>query len=82
MQLKAIPDKDLRDYRIATQSYASLLASLAQSQARISPHVDPRYLIPDKLIADARSHALDAFAKADENMKTVANIGANRAGGR
>jgi hypothetical protein len=82
VQLKQAADKDARDLRIATESYASLLASFPASQTRIAPHVDARYLIDDKLIAEARSRALDAFAKADENMKAVGNIDAYRARGR
>jgi hypothetical protein len=78
VKLKETADKDLRDYRIAVESYATLTSSLPASQAKIGPHVEPRYLIDEKLIGEARARALDAYAKAGENMKAVASMATYR----
>ncbi|MDB5924337.1 MAG: hypothetical protein JWN13_3273 [Betaproteobacteria bacterium] len=81
VRMKGAVDKDLRDYRIAVESYATLLESFPASQARLAPYVAPTLLIDPKLMKDARQQALDAFEGADQNIKRVANIGGSRGSG-
>jgi len=75
--LKTAVDRDLRDYRIATESYASLLDSLPGAQAKLAPHVNAAWLIDRKTIGDAKAAALDALARTDENTKRVTQIDAS-----
>jgi len=70
--------RDFRELRIAAESYASLLESLPQAQAKIAPHVNPASLADEKTIADARTAALDALARVDENTKKVTSLDAYR----
>lgn len=78
VRLKAPLDKDFRDYGIAVKSYASLLGSLAASQAGIAPYVDNALLIDDTLIKTSRQRALDAYASTGQNMKQVTSLDAYR----
>jgi hypothetical protein len=77
--MKGVVDKDLRDYRIAVESYSTLLESFPASQGRLAPYVAATLLIDPKLMNDARQQALDAYAGADQNIKRVVNIGGARA---
>ncbi|MGZ5260996.1 MAG: hypothetical protein ACXWC0_25540, partial [Burkholderiales bacterium] len=81
VRMKGVVDKDLRDYRIAVESYSTLLESFPASQARLAPYVAPTLLIDPKLMKDARQQALDAYAGADQNIKRVVNIGGPRDSG-
>ena len=76
--LKAAVDRDLRDYRIATESYASLLDSLPGAQAKLAPHVNAAWLIDEKTIGEAKAAALDALARTDENTKQATQLDARR----
>ncbi len=78
VRLKQALDKDVRDYRVAVESYASLLPTLAVSQAKIAPFVESSALIDDRLIADARRQALDAHAAAEQNIGRVTSLDAYR----
>jgi hypothetical protein len=70
---------DLREYRIASESYVTLLGSLPASQAKIAPYVPDSSLLDAKAVKDARESALDALARTEENVKQVAHIGPERA---
>ena len=78
IRIKGSVDKDLRDYRIAVESYATLLDSFPASQARLAPFVPPSLLIEPGLISDARQQALDAYKSTDQNIKKVVDISAYR----
>ena len=80
VRLKALVDKDFRDYRIAVESYASLLESFPATQAKLAPYVEPALLIDEKLVGNARQQALDAYAGADQNIKRVGTLQAYRVG--
>lgn len=73
-RLRHVIDKDLRDFRIAVDSYTSLVEKFAASQSKIAPFVEPAVLIDEKTVKDARQAALDAFARADENTKRVTQL--------
>jgi hypothetical protein len=78
VQLKEALDKDARDYKIAVDSYASLLGSLTASQMKIAPFVDSGLMIDERLVRDARQSALDAYAATDQNIRQVTNLDAYR----
>jgi hypothetical protein len=78
VQLKEALDKDARDYKVAVESYASLLQSLSRSQAKVTPFAEPGLVIDERLIRDARQSALDAYAATDQNIRQVANLDAYR----
>ena len=80
MQLKEALDKDARDYKVAVESYASLLQSLPRSQATVAPFAEPGLVIDERLIRDARQSALDAYAATDQNIRRVTNLDAYRKG--
>jgi hypothetical protein len=80
MRLKNTVDKDSRDYRIAVESYASLLASFPESQAKLAPYVDRALLVDPALLAKARQHALDAHASVEQNVKRISTLKAYRVG--
>lgn len=75
--LKSSVDRDLRDYRIATESYASLLDTLPAAQAKLAPHVNAAWLADEKTIRDAKAAALDALARTEENTKQATQLDAN-----
>ena len=70
--------RDLREYRIASESYSTLLESLAASQAKIAPYVPEALLLDPKAVKDARESALDALARTEENVRQVARLGPER----
>jgi hypothetical protein len=78
VRLKTALDSSSRDYRIAVESYATILESLPQSEARIAPFVESVPRIDPTLVAKARRHALDALGAADQNIRQVANLDAYR----
>jgi hypothetical protein len=78
VQLKQPVDADLREYRIAVESYASLMSGLAVSQAKIAPFVDASLLIDERSIGEARQRALDAYAATEQNARQTADLGAYR----
>ena len=78
VRLKQALDKDVRDYRIAAESCASLLQTLPASQAKIAPFVGTETLVDAETIAKARKSTLDAFAAADQNIQKAANLGSRR----
>jgi hypothetical protein len=75
-RLKQAVDKDLRDDRIAVESYRTLLASLPASQAKVAPYVEGMPLVEDALVEQAGAQALDAYRAAEQNVKQVADLGA------
>ena len=77
VRLKQGLDKDVRDYRIAVESYRSLLQTLPASQARIAQFVEAAALVDEQTIAAARKRALDDFAATDENIRQTASLGAS-----
>ena len=79
VRLKDNVDREFRDYRIATESYATLLESLPGAQAKITEHVKSVWLADEKAIRDARAAALDALARSDENIRKVIQLDAYRA---
>ena len=74
-QLKATLDKDARDYRIAVESYVSLLKTFPASQTKMAPHLEPEAVIDELTLENARKGALDAFAVADQNIRQAVSLG-------
>lgn len=71
---KSAVDRDLREFRIASESYASLVDTLPEAQAKIAPHVNAAWLADEQTIARARAHALDALARTDENTRQATRL--------
>jgi hypothetical protein len=80
VRLKSVVDAALRDYRIASESYASLLRSLPASQARVARYLDPAAIIDDRTIGESAARALDALARTDENIRQLTRLDAYRGG--
>jgi hypothetical protein len=78
VQMKGAVDKDLRDYRMAVESYSMLLESFPASQAKVAPYVEPALLIDEKLLGNARQRALDAYADTDQTIKRISTLQAYR----
>jgi hypothetical protein len=78
VQLKQPVDADLREYRIAVESYASLMSGLAASQEKIAPYVDASVLTDERLIGEARKRTLDAYAATEQNVRQTTNLGSYR----
>jgi hypothetical protein len=74
VRIKGALDKDLREYRISVESYATLLDSLSTSQARLAPYLAHTRPVDEKLLKEARQQALDGFALADQNTKRVGTL--------
>ena len=83
VRLKALVDKDFRDYRIAVETYSTLLASFPETQTKLAPHVAPVSvpLIDEKLVTDARQHAIEAYERAHGDVKRISTLPAYRIGG-
>jgi hypothetical protein len=71
-------DRDFREYRIATESYAELLETLPGAQAKIAGHVKTMWTADEKTVRDARAAALDALARTDENIRKLTQLDAYR----
>ena len=74
VRIKGALDKDLREYRISVDSYATLLDSFSASQARLAPYLAHTGPIDEKLLKEARQQALDGLAVADQNTKRVGTL--------
>lgn len=83
VRLKGVVDKDFRDYRIAVEAYATLLASFPETQAKLAPHAAsvPAALIDEKLVSDARQHAVESYERTETDVKRVSTLSAYRVGG-
>ena len=77
-QLQQAAERDFREYRIAAESYASLLDTLPDAQSRIATHVDAASLVDAGTVNAARKTALDALARTEENMKQTTRLEAYR----
>ena len=71
-------DRDFREYRIASESYAELLETLAGAQAKMAEHVTTAWMADGKSIREARAAALDALARTDENIRKLTQLDAYR----
>jgi hypothetical protein len=78
VQRKQALDADLRQYRIAVESYASLMSGLSASQVKIAPFVDASVLIDERMIDQARKRALDAYGATEQNARQTADLAAYR----
>jgi hypothetical protein len=78
VRLRDSLERDFREYRIATESYVALLETLPAAQSKIAEHVNGVRLADEKTIRDARSAALDALARTDENIGKVTQLDAYR----
>ena len=78
VRLKEKVDRDLREFRVGAESYASLVATLPQAQAKIAPHVNAAWLADENTITAARNGALDALARTDENTRQATRLDAHR----
>jgi hypothetical protein len=56
----------------------TLLETLPAAQSKIAEHVNGVWLADEKTIRDARSAALDALARTDENIGKVTQLDAYR----
>jgi hypothetical protein len=78
VRLKEGIDGPARDYRIAVESYASLLQTFPASQLKIAPFVEHESLIDDQTIDRARKRTLDEFAGTEQDIRQAANLGGSR----
>ena len=78
VRLKDSLERDFREYRIATESYVALLETLPAAQSKIAEHVKGVWVADEKTIREARSAALDALARTDENIRKVTQLDAYR----
>ena len=74
VRLKDGLERDFRGYRIATESYVTLLETLPAAQSKIAEHVSNVWVADEKTIGAARSAALDALARTDENIRKVTQL--------
>lgn len=74
VRLRENLDRGFREYRIATESYAELLESLPGAQAKAAEHVKAMPVADPKAIAATRAAALDALARADDNIRKVTQL--------
>jgi hypothetical protein len=80
VRLKSAVDTGLRDYRIASESYASLLKSLPASQSKVAPYLDRASIVDENAAKDAGARALDALARTDENIRQLTRLDVHRGG--
>ena len=78
VRLRDSLERDFREYRIASESYVALLETLPGAQSKIAEHVKDVWLADEKAIREARSAALDALARTDENIRKVTQLDAYR----
>jgi hypothetical protein len=74
VDLRVPLERDLREYRIASESYAALLESLPASQMKIAPFGEAAVLLDPKAVKAAQTGALDALARTDENIRRVSRL--------
>jgi len=82
VRLRENLDRTFREYRIATESYAALLETLPGAQAKMAGQVKSLPLADEKSLKEARAAALDALARADQNIRRVTQLDAYRGTGR
>lgn len=75
VELKQGADADLRELRIATESYTSLLDTLPEAQAKLAEFQNAAVATDPKLVQEAKKAALDALQRTDDNIRQVARIG-------
>ena len=68
VRLREAVVKDLRDHRIAVESYAALLEAFPASQVRVAAQIEPVLLIEEKTVTEARAQVLGAFAQAEKDI--------------
>jgi hypothetical protein len=78
VKLKEAAERDFREFRIATESYVSLLDSFPAAQSKIAAQAKPGWLVDEEAIKQAREAALDSLAYTDENMKQTTRLEAYR----
>lgn len=78
VRLKDAVNAAVRDYRIAVESYDSLLQTFPASQSKIAPFVEQEVLIDQPMIDAARKRTLDAFAATEQNTRPAGNTGGSR----
>ena len=74
VRMKNALDKDLREYRISVESYATLLDSFSDSQSRLVRYEAKMRAVDEKLLKEARQQALETFAAAEQNTKRVGTL--------
>lgn len=67
-------ERDQREYRIASESYVTLLESLPASQVKIAPYAGEAVLLDPKALKAAQASTLDALARTEENVRKVARL--------
>jgi hypothetical protein len=78
VRLRENADRDFRDYRVASESYAALLETLPEAQTRTAEHVKTMWLADERTVKDARTGVLDALARTDENIRKITQLDAYR----
>jgi hypothetical protein len=67
-------DKDYREYRIATEAFVTVLATLPAAQAKIVPHVDAAQLVEQQLMDETRKRTLEASAQAAAEIEKLKQL--------
>lgn len=78
VELKTAVDRELREFRIAAETYARLLEWLPEPRTQMSEHVEARSLVSVETISAARKHGLDVLARAEDNTKRLTTLDAYR----
>lgn len=82
VRLRETVVKDLRDHRIAVESYAALLEGFPASQLSVAARIEPVLLIEEKTVTEARAQVLDAFARAEKDITRLTRLESYRTAGR
>ena len=74
--------KELRDHRIAVESYAVLVESFPASQLKVAARIEPVLLIEEKTVTTAREQVLGVFARAEKDITRLTRLESYRTEGR
>lgn len=82
VRLREAVVKNLRDYRIAVESYAALLGAFPASQVKVAAQIEPVLLIDEKTVEEARAQVLGSFAQAEKDITRLTQLDSYRTAGR
>jgi hypothetical protein len=71
-------NKEYRDYQLAAEALDKLLGSFTASQSKILPYVDPKLVIADALVGEARRQAREDSRLAAGQFEKLQQLAASR----
>jgi hypothetical protein len=71
VKVKERVNKDYRDYSLASGALDTLLGSFTASQLKIAPYVEPKVLIADALVGEARRRAREDARQVTAEFKNL-----------